>query len=191
MAQTVSKRVGLSSAEARRRLLRDGYNEIITPKRFAGVLALLSRFKNPLVIILLLAAVLSGFLGDRTSAAIIVIIVLLSTLLDFINTYKSDKAAEALKSRVRVSAAVYRSGEVVEIPVRNLVVGDVVQLKIGDIVPADGKVLAGEHFYVNESVLNGESFPKDKEKDAELYMGSSTVSGSADMMVTATGRSTK
>ena len=191
MAQTVSKRVGLSSAEARRRLLRDGYNEIITPKRFAGVLALLSRFKNPLVIILLLAAVLSGFLGDRTSAAIIVIIVLLSTLLDFINTYKSDKAAEALKSRVRVSAAVYRSGEVVEIPVRNLVVGDVVQLKIGDIVPADGKVLAGEHFYVNESVLNGESFPKDKEKDAELYMGSSTVSGSADMMVTATGRNTK
>ncbi len=171
--------------------MRNGYNEVVSPRRFAGVLALLARFKNPLVIILLIAAILSGFLGDRTSATIIVVIVLLSTLLDFINTYKSDKAAEALKSRVRVEAAVYRSGQVVEVPVRNLVVGDVVLLKIGDIVPADGKVLDSEHFYVNESVLNGESFPKDKEKDTELYMGSSTVSGSANMLVTATGRNTK
>ncbi len=191
MAEAISKKLGLSSAEAKRRLIKYGYNEVVAPKRFAAVFALLSRFKNPLVIILLLAAIMSGFLGDKTSAAIIVTIVLLSTLLDFINTYKSDKAAEALKSRVRVSAAVYRSGIVVEVPVRTLVAGDVVQLKIGDIIPADGKVLEGEHFYVNESVLNGESFPKDKEKDAELYMGSSTVSGSADMLVTATGRDTK
>lgn len=191
MTAQSNKRLGLSNAEAKRRLIRYGYNEVVSPHRFAGVLALLARFKNPLVIILLLAALLSGFLGDRTSAAIIIIIVLISTLLDFINTYKSDKAAEALKSRVRVQAAVYRSGQVIEVPVRNLVVGDVVQLKIGDIVPADGRVLGAEHFYVNESVLNGESFPKDKEQDSDVFMGSSTVSGSADVLVTQTGSNTK
>lgn len=190
-ATETTKKLGLSAVEAHRRLLRNGYNEVVSPKRFASVVALLSRFKNPLVIILILAASLSGFLGDRTSAAIIIVIVLISTLLDFVNTYKSDKAAEALKSRVRVNAAVYRSGQLIEEPVRNLVVGDVVQLQIGDIVPADGKVLSGEHFYVNESVLNGESFPKSKEAEAELYMGSSTVSGSANMLVTATGHNTK
>ena len=191
MASNEDRKLGLSNAEAKRRLLRNGYNEIVSPHRFSGVIALLGRFKNPLVIILLLAAILSGFLGDRTSAAIIIIIVLLSTLLDFINTYKSDRAAEALKSRVRVQAAVYRSGQVIEVPVRNLVVGDVVQLKIGDITPADGEVLDSEHFYVNESVLNGESFPKDKEAGAEVYMGSSTISGSANIVITGTGRDTK
>lgn len=185
------RRLGLTNAEAHRRLLKYGYNEVVKPKRFAGVMALVSRFKNPLVIILIIAAFLSGFLGDKTSAVIILSIVLISTVLDFINTYKSDKAAEALKSRVRVEAAVYRNGEVVEIPVRNLVVGDVVQLKAGDIIPGDGKVLDGEHYFVNESVLNGESFPKPKNPGDQLFMGASTVSGFANMQVTAIGLSTK
>ena len=191
MINAQTDKLGLTAAEAKKRLLKYGYNETVTPKRFASVLALVSRFKNPLVIILVLAAVLSGFLGDKTSALIIIAIVLISTLLDFINTYKSDKAAEALKSRVRVAAAVYRSGKLVEVPVRTLVVGDVVQLRAGDIIPGDGKVLEGEHFFVNESALTGESFPKSKGVDSELYMGSSTVSGVAHMLVTATGRQTK
>lgn len=182
---------GLETAEANRRLRRDGYNEVVRQKRFAGVLALAARFKNPLIIILALAAILAGFLGDRTSAVIILVIIAISTLLDFVNTYKSDKAAEALKSRVRVSAAVLRSGQLAEIPVRNLVVGDVVLLRAGDIVPADGTVASAEHFYINESVLNGESFPKPKQAGEELFMGSSTVSGSAYMTVMATGLNTK
>ncbi len=191
MADSENEKLGLTVAEAHRRLLKYGYNEVVETKRFASVLALVSRFKNPLVVILVLAAILSGFLGDKTSAVIILSIVILSTLLDFINTYKSDKAAEALKSRVRVEAAVYRGGQVVEVPVRTLVVGDVVQLKAGDIIPGDGKVLTSEHFFVNESVLNGESFPKAKLTDDELFMGSSTVSGFANMLITATGRGTK
>jgi len=182
---------GLDMAVANRRLRHDGYNEVVRQKRFAGAIALAARFKNPLIIILALAAILSGFLGDRTSAVIILVIVAVSTLLDFVNTYKSDKAAEALKSRVRVSAAVQRSGQLVEVPVRNLVVGDVVLLRAGDIVPADGGVVNAEHFYINESVLNGESFPKPKQAGEELFMGSSTVSGSAYMTVTATGFNTK
>lgn len=191
MAADTTEKLGLTNAQARRRLFKYGYNEVVESKRFASVLALLSRFKNPLVIILLLAAVLSGALGDRTSAIIIVSIVLFSTLLDFINTYKSDKAAEALKSRVRVETAVYRGGKLVELPVRCLVPGDVVQLQAGDVIPGDGKVLSSEHYFVNESALDGESFPKAKGPDAPLYMGSSTVSGMATMVVTATGRSTK
>lgn len=184
-------RIGLSTAEARRRLLRDGPNEAVAPRRYAGVVALFSRFKNPLVILLLLAAILSGALGDKTSAVIIISIVILSTLLDFLNTYKSEKAAEALKARVRVNAAVFRDGQLLELPVRSLVVGDVVQLKAGDIVPADGKVLESEHYYVNEAVLTGEAFPKPKEPGEELYEGSSTVSGSAQMVITAAGKNTK
>ncbi|HVU59504.1 MAG TPA: magnesium-translocating P-type ATPase [Candidatus Saccharimonadales bacterium] len=186
----VSK-VGLTSAEARRRLERDGPNEAVAPRRYASVIALLARFKNPLIILLIIAAVLSGVLGDRTSAVIIIAIVVLSTLLDFLNTYKSEQAAEALKARVRVSAAVYRDGAVQELPVRCLVVGDVVELKAGDIIPADGTVLEGEHFYVNEAVLTGEAFPKPKEPNAALYEGSSTVSGDGLMLVTATARNTK
>lgn len=191
MATTNLEKIGLTNAQARRRLLKYGYNEVVETKRFASVLALLSRFKNPLVIILLLAAVLSGALGDRTSAIIIVSIVVFSTLLDFINTYKSDKAAEALKSRVRVDTAVYRSGKLVEVPVRLLVPGDVVQLQAGDVIPGDGKVLTSEHYFVNESALDGESFPKAKAPDAPLFMGSSTVSGMATMIVESTGRNTK
>ena len=191
MAETEPKLLGLTAREAHRRLVKNGYNEVIAQRRFASVLALLSRFKNPLVVILVLAALLSGFLGDTTSAIIIISIVLISTILDFINTYKSDKAAEALKSRVRVNAAVYRSGQLAEVPVRTLVVGDVVALRAGDIIPGDGKVLEGEHFFVNESALTGESFPKPKQPGEALYMGSSTVSGMAHMLVTATGRNTK
>ena len=101
---------GLSSAEAAAQLNKFGLNEIIKAKKLSGLLDFLSRFKNPLLIILIVSAVISGILGDPVTAGIIIFIVLVSVLIDFINTYKSQKAAEDLKKRVMITTTVIRDG---------------------------------------------------------------------------------
>ena len=156
-----------------------------------ALLALLARFKNPLVIILLLAATLSLFFGDKASFFIIVTIVVLSVGLDFFNTYRSEKAAEALKDKVRVKAHVIREGKEHLIAVSELVPGDIVLLSAGKVIPADGVIIEGKDLFTNEAALTGESFPQGKPVDAEVFMGSGVVSGSGVMRVIKTGKSTK
>jgi Mg2+-importing ATPase len=156
-----------------------------------ALLALLARFRNPLVIILLLAASLSLFFGDRTSFFIIVAIVLLSVSLDFINTYRSQKAAEALKDKVRVKVKVLREGEEHLITAIELVPGDIVLLSAGKVVPADGIIVDGKDLFTNEAALTGESFPQGKPINTEVFMGSGVVSGSGLMRVTKIGKVTK
>ncbi len=182
---------GLSSREAHRRLEHDGPNVVVSQTELTGVRAFARQFANPLIVILLVSAGLAFALGDHVSSTIIVIIVLISGVLQFVNTYKSQQAAEALRDRVRISASVLRDGHTQEVPLADIVKGDLVQLKAGSIIPADGKVLTGEHLYTNESALTGESFPQAKEPGGPLYMGSSAVSGNAVMEVTATGTATK
>jgi Mg2+-importing ATPase len=160
-------------------------------KKDAAFFAFLSRFKNPLVIILLLAATLSFFFGDKTSFFIIVIIVALSVGLDFLNTYRSQQAAEALKDKVRVKAQVIREGGVHLVAVSELVPGDVVMLSAGKVIPADGVVIDGKDLSTNEAALTGESFPQGKPIGTEVYMGSGVISGSGVMRITKTGQSTK
>lgn len=159
--------------------------------RSKALLAFLARFKNPLVIILLLAATLSLFFGDKTSFFIIAAIVLLSVGLDFFNTYRSERAAEALKDRVRVKATVIRNGREENIAVIQLVPGDIVLLAAGKVIPADGVVVDGKDLFANEAALTGESFPQAKPVDAQLFMGSGIISGEGVMRVTQTGKSTK
>lgn len=156
-----------------------------------ALLAFLARFKNPLVIILLLAASLSLFFGDKASFFIIISIVLLSVVLDFINTYKSERAAEALRDKVRVKVAVIRDSNEHIVPVDELVPGDIVKLAAGKIIPADGTIVEGDDLATNEAALTGESFPQGKSVGAEVYMGSGVVSGTGLMRVTKTGHSTK
>lgn len=182
---------GLTTREALLRLATYGRNELITSKRHYAFSQLLNQFKNPLILILLAAAVLSAFFGEPISASIIIVTVLVSVIVDFANSYKSEKAVEALKNRVRVTAAVVRDGNIEEIPLGELVPGDFVQLKPGDIVPADGTIDSARDFFVNESSLTGESFPKELEKGSEVYLGSSIVTGEGSMTVTTTGKSTK
>ena len=155
-----------------------------------AVLAFLARFKNPLVIILLFAATLSLFFGDKASFFIISTIILLSVGLDFINTYRSQKAAEALKDKVRVKSLVIRGGKEQLVMVSELVPGDIVILSAGKIVPADGETIESESLFANEAALTGESFPQGKPIGSELFMGSGIVSGSGKMRVTQTGQST-
>lgn len=182
---------GLSTSQAEIYLNKYGLNEIVKAKKLSAFLDFLSRFKNPLLIILIISALISGILGDPVTASIIIFIVLVSVSIDFINTYKSQKAAEDLKKRVMITTTVLRDGVPREIELSHVVPDDVVVLNPGDIIPADGQVEEAKDLFVNESQLTGESFPVEKEDGAFVYMGSSVNTGRAFLVVKATGKNTK
>jgi Mg2+-importing ATPase len=182
---------GLTQQEADLRLEQYGRNEIAQRRKLSGLVDFLLRFKNPLIFILLVAACISAFFGDSTSASIIVVIVFISVLLDFVNTHKSEQAAEALKNRVQINTTVVRDGISHELPLSMVVPGDLILLTSGNIIPADGKVVEAKDFFLNESSLTGESFPGEKVIDNAVYMGTSVVTGYGKMVVTQTGASTK
>ena len=182
---------GLSSREARRRLVEYGHNNISDTKKLSGAAAFLARFRNPLVVILLMAAILSFFMNEVASGAIILGIVLISTTLDFLNTYRSEKAAAALQKSVCVTAKVLRDRKVKSIALSDIVPGDVIELTAGSLIPADGKVIITTDLSVDESALTGESYPVLKAVDDVVYMGSNVSSGSGRMLVTTTGKATE
>ena len=182
---------GLSYQKVQQLKREFGPNVLGPEHREGAVLAFLARFKNPLVIILLAAASLSLFFGDRASFFIITTIILLSVGLDFLNTYRSQAAAEALREKVRVQAQVVREGKDCLVPVSDLVPGDIVRLSAGKVVPADGEMIEGKDLFTNEAALTGESFPQGKAVGAAVFMGSGVVSGEGLMRVTATGARTK
>lgn len=183
--------LGLTTAEAEKRLRQYGYNEIAESAKLSGLLAFLLRFRNPLVLILVFAATISAVTGDPVSALIIISIVLLSVALDFFNTYKSQKAAEELKEKVMVTAEVLRDGRITPLPLHMIVPGDVVELKAGDIIPADGKIIFEKDLFLNESSLTGESYPSEKPAGSAIYLGTNAVTGTGRMLVEATGKKTK
>ncbi len=183
--------VGLTSHEAAKRLAHYGPNEVAPSRRITSLMAFLSHFRNPLVLVLLVAAVIAAFFGDTISFVIIVAIVLISISLDFTNTRKSEAAAEALRERVRVYAQVVRDGKTLSLPHSQVVPGDVIAVRAGSLIPADGKVLEGKTLYLNESVLTGESLPQGKKIGAPVYMGSNVESGEGLIEVTATGAKTR
>ena len=150
---------GLTSEEAQRRFHVFGPNEVFKEIRYSRLAEFLLRFRNSLVYILVFAAVVSAFLGDWTSSVIIIVIVLASVVLDFVNTYKSHKAAELLRQRVQIFACVFRDSRLQELPLSHIVPGDSVYLSAGDVVPADGRTVLVKNFFLNESALTGESFP--------------------------------
>ena len=158
---------GLSSTEADARLLRYGANTLDSRQKYSFLLKVLSRFRNPLVLILLVAAVISGLTGDVASLGIISTMVLLSVLLDSVQEYRAEQAAEQLKVSVALKEQVLRDGREITIRADQLVPGDVVLLAAGDLVPADGRLLEARDFFVNEGLLTGESYPTEKRVAAE------------------------
>jgi Mg2+-importing ATPase len=192
---------GLASAEAAARLEQYGRNDPAPAKRYSAVADLLRLFLNPLVVILLIAAVSSFFLGDVTGAEIILTIVVLSNTLDFMHTRKSRIAIEELQERVAPTATVMRDGERKEIPRTEVVPGDIVLLSAGDLTPADARLLESRDLYIQQAALTGESLPVEKRAsgaeastrpDAEnmVFLGTSVVSGTATAIVVATGSRT-
>jgi len=184
--------IGLTHKDVKRLRLKYGPNVLQdNHNKNRALLAFLARFKNPLVIILLLAATLSLFFGDKASFFIIVAIVAVSVGLDFTNTYRSEKAAEALKDKVRVKVHVIRDRKEHIVSVSDLVPGDIVLLSAGKVIPADGLIIDGKDISTNEAALTGESFPQSKPINAQVFMGSGVISGSGMMRVTQTGHQTK
>ena len=182
---------GLSSREAHRRLEQYGQNVIAKTKHISGIQAYLARFKNPLALSLLLAAGISFFMGEIASGTIITAIILISTSLDFANTYRSEKAVSDLERSVHTKATVLRDGKPHQLDVACLVPGDVVTVQAGSIIPADGKVISSNSLLVDESSLTGESYPVAKQPGDQIYMGSSVASGSGELCLTATGAKTE
>ena len=192
---------GLTEQEAAARLDQFGPNEPAATRHHSVLLDLLHPFMNPLVLILVIAAVASAFLGDRVDAGIIGVIVLLSAAIDFAQTYRSQRAIEQLRDRVAPTATVLRGEEWKEIRRRDVVPGDIFRLSAGDLVPADGRLLIARDLYVQQAALTGESLPTDKEATGEpastkadarnmVFLGTSIVSGTATAEVTATGAQT-
>ncbi|HTR48792.1 MAG TPA: magnesium-translocating P-type ATPase [Verrucomicrobiae bacterium] len=191
---------GLSSAEAAERLDQYGPNEPAPAKSGAAITELLMLFLNPLVVILLVAALASVFLGDAADALIILVIVLLSVLVNFVQTYRSQQAIKRLRADITPTATVLRDGVWQEINRREVVPGDLVRLVAGDLVPADGQILDARDLYVQQAALTGESLPVEKQARREatlnatgpdaphlVFMGTSAVSGTATVLIMATG----
>jgi len=193
---------GLTAEEAAARLTQFGPNDPTPRQRRSPILDLLRLFLNPLVVILLIAAVASGFLGDKVDAGIIVTIVLMSVTVDFTQTYRSQKAVEQLRERVAPTAAVLRDGKWMDIYRSDVVPGDIVRLSAGDLVPADARLLVSRDLYIQQAALTGESLPVEKQASAStqvstrpdatnmVFLGTSVISGTATALIVATGTRT-
>jgi P-type Mg2+ transporter len=189
---------GLSSAAAEARLATYGPNDAAAVRRPPRWLSFLARLRNPLVLVLLVASLISAFAGDVASFVIVVTIVLLSMILDFMQETRAQDAIEALRRSVAVQATVRRDGRTVSLPVDRLVPGDVVDLIAGDLVPADAKLLRSRDLFVNEALLTGESYPAEKhaadtastDEAQAVFAGTSVISGTATAVVCRTGHAT-
>ena len=201
-AAETSAENGLSSEEAQRRIKKYGANEL--PKKHASALEVfLRQFTTPLTLILLAASAVSYFLGEITDAVIIIAIIAFSGVLGFVNEFRSEKTVEQLEKRVSRKALVLRDNEKKEVDAKHLVPGDVVFVAIGDIVPADLRIISCNNFSLNEAAVTGESAPVEKtcspDKKARTLlearncapMGAVVAEGHATGIVVATGTATE
>jgi len=195
---------GLTQTDAAARLAQYGPNQVRPRREHSLALQFLMRFRNPLILVLLVASFVTALTGDATGAAIIGLIVMMSVTLDFMQEYRAGEAVDRLAQQVAVTATALRDGRSYEVPVAELVPGDVVRLSAGDLVPADGIVLEARDFFVNQAQLTGEPYPVEKRVLADsvpdgesldagnaVFMGSSVVSGSATARIDRTGPATE
>jgi P-type Mg2+ transporter len=199
-----SNSLGLSTEEAKKRIAEFGSNSLNAKKEYHQILKLLSFFKSPLIIILIVAAIISSVIGEITEAAIIFCMVILSMLLDYFEEHSAHSAAEKLKQTVKNKVSVLRLGIETELFAEQLCIGDIILLNAGKVVPADVRIITAKDFFVNQSSLTGESFPAEKvasvlkavpsaidEMHNIAFMGSSVVTGTANAIVVKTGMQTR
>ena len=203
LADLQASPTGLSESDARARLERFGANRLRPPRRTDAVTLLLAQFRSPLVLLLIGAAVVSLLLHDRTDALIILAIVLASGLLGFAQERGAAGAVEHLLSLVEVRSQVLRDGAAREVPMPEVVPGDVVLLAAGATVPGDCRLLEARDLFLDEAALTGETFPAEKsagvvgaetplaKRSNAAFMGTHVVSGTAKALVVATGKLTE
>jgi Mg2+-importing ATPase len=200
LAQLSSRLEGLSTPEVDARRAQFGAN-VLAVHRVRATTVLWRQIKNPILILLLGAALISGLTGGGTNAIIIAVIVLLSVGLGFVNEFRAAVAMSSLRSKISQNATVHRDGAVVQVPVTELVPGDVISLNLGALVPADLRLLSVDEFECDEGVLTGESLPVEKSDGALeetkveslvncAYMGTIVHQGSATAVVVETGTRT-
>jgi Mg2+-importing ATPase len=194
---------GLTSTEAARRLSTYGPNTVRAKRERGNIALLLAQFRSPIILILIAAAILSAFLGDRVDAGIIIAIVLATGVLTFWQERGAADAVAKLLAVVEVKAQVRRNGREIPVPHDEVVPGDVVVLSAGVTIPADCLILQSTDLYVDEASLTGESFPVEKapgvapadtplaKRANATFMGTHVVSGAARVLVVATGRKTE
>ena len=196
--------VGLTGVEAARRLVEYGPNELQAAHRISPWMLLFEQFKNVLIVILLVATALSAFLGHGIEAIAIIAIVLFAVLLGFVQEYRAERAIEALRQMAAPTATALRDGEEVEIPARNLVLGDVILLRTGDKIPADARLIETINLQIEEAALTGESVPVEKyvtplangelalgDRKNMAYAGTAATYGRGRAVVVGTGMNTE
>jgi Mg2+-importing ATPase len=193
----------LSEQEAQRRLKIYGYNELERQK-FGWAPIFLRQFKNPIFVILIACAVVSGFFATIDQAITILLMIVIAVALGFTNEYRAEKTVHDLQKRVSIRAVVTRDGKPSEIESKLLVPGDVVSFYVGDIVPADMRIVESNDLHANEAALTGESFPVEKTSESldlrqptpqqlrnYLFMGSVVANGSGRGVVVSTGKNSE
>lgn len=191
---------GLRLEEVRERLERYGWNEIEEVKKRTAFKMLIEQFSNFLILILIIASIVSMFLGELIDSISILAIVVLMGFLGFFQEYRAEKSIEALRALTTPRAKVVREGRILEVESRELVPGDLIVLDSGDRIPADARLINASDMYVDESALTGESIPVEKrahevldektpmpERVNMVYMGTYVVRGSGKAVVVATG----
>lgn len=193
----------LTNEEVKRRQEKFGFNELAEGKKKSGLQIFLEQYKDFLVLILIVSAVVSLFLGETESAAVILVVITMNAILGTVQTIKAENSLESLKQLAAPEAKVVRNGAVVRIPGREITVGDVVHLEAGDYIPADGRVLESASLKVDESALTGESIGIDKisapltgelplgDRRNMVFSGSYVTYGRGVFLVTGIGMNTE
>ncbi len=203
IVETVLKKLdtslkGLTEQEAEERIEKYGFNQVGGEKRKSRFLKFLEDFKNPLVILLAVLALVSYITGDSRAATVMIIMVVLGVALKFVQEMRADESVEKLKSMVNTTATVIRDGIEKEVPLEVVVPGDIIHLASGDMIPADVQLIKSKDLFVNQSALTGESLPVEKnviegswKSDFEnpnlCFMGTNVESGTAIAVVVTTG----
>ena len=197
------ERTFLTNEEVKERQRKYGFNELAEGKKKSGLQIFLEQYKDFLVLILIISAVVSLFLGETESAAVILVVITMNAILGTVQTIKAENSLESLKQLAAPEAKVVRNGAVVRIPGREITVGDVVHLEAGDYIPADGRVLESVSLKVDESALTGESIGVDKisapltgelplgDRRNMVFSGSYVTYGRGVFLVTGIGMNTE
>ena len=189
LARFQSSPNGLSQARAQSFVDQYGYNEL-PEKKVNPVLKFLSYFGGPIPGMIIVAAILSGVLNHWPDLGVILALLVMNAIVGFREEYQAGNAITALKEKLAVQANVKRDGKWYMIPARELVPGDIIRLRIGNIIPADARLLDGDHVQVDQSALTGESLPVEHKPGDAVYSGSILKQGEIDAVVYATGKGT-
>jgi len=204
LSKLKTRSTGLTDDEAEEFIKEFGYNELAHAKTYSFWVDIYNRLKSPLVIQLLLIAIVSALIGEAKSTAIVSAMILLSVGLSYVLDRRSSNAVEALGKRVQSQVVLLRNGKQIELPMSDIVPGDIILLQAGSIIPADLRLISAKDFFVSQSLLTGESLPIEKKAEPSIinpngfvfelsnacFQGTNVLSGTARAVVVNTGTNT-